>query len=332
MYRKIFIYATISVFFLFILFLIYSFNFRGSAVSGGYFTISRGDNFLQVAGNLKRQGYISSQIVFLYDVFVSGSYKKLKAGEYKIEQGQSYKVLLENFVKGQINPAKIMIAPGKTVKDIAGVLSSNRLFPKDDFLNSALNPNKELLKRFPFLSDLPEGEGLEGYLYPDTYFFDSSQSIEDIQSEFLTNFGKKFTPDLEEEIKKQGRTIFQIITMASILEKEVANYENKQIVSGILWKRIENNLFLQVDAPLLYFQTYSHGWLDTSIDSLYNTYKYGGLPKGPICNPSIESIKAAIYPQKTDYWFYLSTSENKIIFAKTLGQQLINKAKYLIQD
>lgn len=256
----------------------------------------------------------------------------MKAGKYQIQKNQNYYDLIEKFSRAELLPTKVSIIPGKTVKDIAQLLSSSRLFKKDDFLNYALNPEKDIFKNFSFFSDAPENAGLEGYLFPDDYLVDSSQNIEDVVSQILFNFDKKLTADLRKEIIKQNRTIFQVIIMASILEKEVQSYEDKQIVSGILWKRADNSLPLQVDSSLLYFQTSEHpSVLEKDLDSQYNTYKYAGLPKGPICNPGLDSIRAAIFSQKTDYWFYLSAPSGETIYAKTFGQQLINKAKYLTQ-
>ena len=120
--------------------------------------------------------------------------------------------------------------------------------------------------------------------------------------------------------------------MASLIEKEVKTPEDKKIVSGILWKRLENSIPLQVDATISYItgkKGDSVSIEETKIDSPYNTYKYKGLPLGPISNPGLESIIASIYPENSDYWYYLSTPEGKTIFSKTLEEHNIAKAKYL---
>lgn len=303
----------------------------------GLFTIERGDNVLQIAGNLNHQGYIGSRIVFVFDAVSSGNYKKMKAGRYKIEKGFTNKDLIEKFTKFQTLPINVLIAPGKTTNDIAQILSSAHLANKTEFLNLVLNKDNSeadfyasLAKEYPFLDDKPKDAGLEGYLFPDNYLIDVTTPNKDIVRQILNNFGKKLSPDMQKEIKKQNKTIFQILTMASILEKEVKTYDDKQIVSGILWKRADNNLPLEVDSTLLYFLTSEHpSVIDNNVDSQYNTYKYAGLPVGAICNPGQESIKAAIYPKPSGYWFYLSAPTGETIFANNFGQHLINKAKYL---
>ena len=160
----------------------------------------------------------------------------------------------------------------------------------------------------------------------------------------LDNFDKKLTQDLRKEISRQSKTIFEIVTMASMLEKEVKDFEAKKLVSGILWKRLENGISLQVDATITYLAgkktTHPEGVAsrpygarisieDLQIDSPYNTYKYKGLPLGPISNPGLESILAAIYPKESDFWYYLSTPDGKTIFSKTLQEHNLAKAKYL---
>jgi len=312
--------------------------FSANAGAEGIFTIKRGDNIFQIAGNLQSRGYIGSRLIFIWDAVVSGNSRKIKAGRYQIKKNSTDQELIEEFVKFQSLPMNILIAPGKTVNAIAQILQQNNLVKKDEFLSLVLNDGKDgqsdfyssILQKYSFLSDKPEGAGLEGYLFPDNYLIDPAATSQDIVKQILDNFDKKLTGDLREEIKKQKRTVFGIVTMASILEKEVKTYGDKQVVSGILWKRADNNLPLEVDSTLLYFLASPHpSAIDKTVDSPYNTYNHIGLPKGPICNPGMDSIMAAIYPESSDYWFYLSAPDGETVFAKTLGQHLINKAKYL---
>jgi UPF0755 protein len=250
----------------------------------------------------------------------------MKAGKYKISKNHTNLDLISQFVKMQTVPVNILIIPGGTTKTIAQTLSANGIVKSSEFLNYILTPQPDLQNQFPFLT---KNQGLEGYLFPDSYLIDQNASPKDIAKQMLENFEKKIEPILP-EVKKSNKNLFQIITIASMLEKEVKTYQDKQIVAGILWKRADNNLPLQVDSTLLYFQTSEHpSLLDKDVDSPYNTYNRSGLPKGPISNPGFESIKAAIYPEKTNYWFYLSAKDGTTIFSKTLGEHLINKAKYL---
>jgi UPF0755 protein len=303
-----------------------------------FFVVSRGQNILQVAQDLRSQSYIKSKIVFISQAFFNGDYKRIKAGKYKLAQGLDDREILAELVSGQNVPKYLTVIPGWTIKDISKTLEKNGICEKEEFLASALpagqNGSKaeapSLAEKFDFLSGRPEGAGLEGYFFPDTYQFIPGSALDDFLEASLSNFGRKLTPGLREEIKDKQKTIFQIITMASLLEKEVKTLEDKKIVSGILWKRAEHKLPLEVDSSLLYFLVSDHPDLeDKNADSLYNTYKYGGLPAGPICNPGLDSILAAIYPQESDYWFYLTAKDGQTIFSKNYGEHLINKAKYL---
>jgi UPF0755 protein len=203
------------------------------------------------------------------------------------------------------------------------------LFKKEQIIE-LINSNN--FSNYDFLKDKPENLSLEGYLFPDTYLIEKKESLENIVKIILNNFDKKLNQNLRDEIKKQNKGIFEIITMASLIEKEVINYEDKQIVSGILWKRIKAGVPLQVDASVVYALNAKKEKIsieDTKINSPYNTYKYRGLPLGPICNPGLESIKAAIYPKETNYWYYLSKPSGETVFSKTLEEHNIAIYKYL---
>ena len=277
-------------------------------------------------------------------VLAKGVAGELKAGEYKLSPTMNIPEIVNKLVSGEGIKRKITIIEGWNLRDIAWYFENKGMFMAEEFFeiagfpmidysqNTDLPRPKDFSQKYDFLKDKPKNLSLEGYLFPDTYEISSEEHLEQIIGKMLANFGKKLTPNLRKETAKQGKSIFEIITMASLLEKEVKTFEDKKIVSGILWKRLENNIPLQVDATITYItgkKTTKISKRETEIDSPYNTYKYAGLPLGPICNPGLESIKAAIYPKFTPYWYYLSTPEGKTIFSKTLKEHNIAKAKYL---
>ena len=267
------------------------------------FSVEKGQSLFQISQYLEKEGLIKNKFFFNLYVILKGSQKKLQAGEYFLKPSESIAKIAKKIISGDTTKIIVTIPEGFTLKQI-----EERLGLK-----------------------LP-GENLEGFLFPDTYQFPLRASGEEVVKKMRDNFDKKFTTDLREEIQKQGKTIFEIVTMASLIEKEVREKEDKEIVSGILWKRLKNNIPLQVDATISYItgkQTTRISREETQIDSPYNTYKYLGLPIGPICNPGIDSIKAAIYPKNSQYWYYLSTSEGKTIFSETLEEHNLAKAKYL---
>ena len=189
-----------------------------------------------------------------------------------------------------------------------------------------------MTKKYSFFSLLPKGVSLEGYLFPDTYFFSQKLTSEDIVKKFLTNFDNRLSSSLREEIKKQGKKLEDIIIMASIIEREVKNEEDKKTVGGIFWNRIKNGQPLQSCATIAYIlgeNKKQYSFEDTRIDSPYNTYLNQGLPPGPISNPGLSSIEAAVYPNGNTYNYFLSDPETgKTIFSRTIEDHNANKYKF----
>ena len=291
--------------------------------------IEKGENAEEIAFKLKEENIISDPYSFLFLAFLENKWSKLQAGEYLLDSSMSSQEILDILQQGKTVKETLTIVEGWDAKDIAEYLESKGMFSEEEVLEKIETFNSS---QFEFLADKPKNLGLEGYIFPDTYFFAKSENLENIIIETLKNFDQKLTDGLREKIEKQKKSIFDIITMASMIEKEVITLEDKQIVSGILWKRLKTGIPLQVDATVLYAMEINNGKVftkDTKIDSPYNTYKYPGLPLGPICNPGLESIKAALYPKQTDYWYYLSKPTGETVFSRTLEEHNIAKAKYL---
>ncbi len=271
------------------------------------FLVEKGESAKDIALNLKDQGLIRYSSFFRIYALVQNKEDKLKAGEYEFSPNMNVPEILDKLSSEQRIKKMITIIEGWDLRDIREYLE------KQGIETGELDPR------------------LEGYLFPDTYEIFPGDGIEEIVEKMLANFEEKTSP-FEQEIVFQDKTILEIITMASLIEKEVRTLEDKKIVSGILWKRIEAGMLLQVDATITYItgrKTTEILQEELAIDSPYNTYKYKGLPPGPICSPGLESIEAAVYPQETEYWFYLSTPEGETIFSKTLKEHNQAIAKYL---
>lgn len=171
----------------------------------------------------------------------------------------------------------------------------------------------------------------EGYLFPDTYFFKVGSSAEEIITEMEQNFAEQVRP-LQSTLRDFGRPLRDVIIMASLIEGEVRTAEARRQVSGILWKRLELGMPLQVDAVFAYIigrNTVAVTTDDLKIDSPYNTYRFAGLPPGPINNPGLDAITAAITPTSSNFLYYLTDSEGQIHYATTHAEHLVNRAKYL---
>jgi UPF0755 protein len=293
------------------------------------FVVQKGDGAKEISIELKKEGLIEHSSMFRIYSLLLGVSKKLQSGRYELSSDMSVSTIVDMFASGDIIKEKLTIIEGWDLKDIAQYFEDKGVSSKSEFLNLA---KKDFSKEFNFLNDKPKDLDLEGYIFPDTYEIIPPADAEDILRSVLTNFGNKLTPDLRQEIDRQKKSIFEIITMASLIEKEVITLDDKKIVSGILWKRLDIGMPLQIDATITYITGKNNTAVsmeDIQIDSPYNTYKYYGLPLGPISNPGSDSIVAAIYPVESDYFFYLSTPEGETIFSKTLKEHNQARTKYL---
>ncbi len=294
------------------------------------FEIKKGQGYSNIATELKKEGIIKDSVFFRAYALISGDYSKLQAGKYYLSPSLSLYSIIKKFVLGDTAKNKVTIVEGWDIKTMAQYFDDKKIFSKKDFITAT---QKDFSSQFAFLQSKPKKFNLEGFIFPDTYYLPIDATPDDFLQLALNNFDKKLTPDLRTEIASQKKSIFDIVTMASIIEKEVQSSEDKKIVSGILWKRIQGGVPLQVDATVNY-ATGKEGieisTKDKEINSLYNTYKYNGLPLGPISNPGLDSILAAIHPQKSDYWYYLSADgTGKTIFSTTLEEQNAAAQKYL---
>jgi UPF0755 protein len=330
------IFSIIGIIFLFLFFYI-CFQIYVPINPGSNETISyavqKGWGDTEIANNLQKLGIIKSAALFKFYALVTLQHSNLQAGQYNLSPKMSIYQIVKAMAEGDVVKDRIVIPEGWDITDIAGYLQSRDICKQDYFISLTKNPStssgqETLAEKFSFLLDKPKSADLEGYLFPDTYQINKDETCDQFLLAMLANFDKKLTPDLRTEIAVQKKTIFDIVTMASMIEKEVRTLSDKKIVSGILWKRLAIGMPLQLDSTIIYITgKTSISTKDKTINSPYNTYKYYGLPKGPISNPGIDSITAAIYPTKTNYWYYLT--DGKTYFSETLDQHNAAKAKYL---
>ncbi len=275
------------------------------------FEILKGASFAEISNKLKSEGIIRSKLIFQIYSLITGKAFKFKPGRYILNSNISLTELTKVLVNGP-QEISVVISPGMTVSEIDEKLSALKIINSGELINS--------------------GRSLEGYLLPDTYHFYVGSDINLVIHRFLENFNSKALPFFNNNVN-----ILDTLILASLLEKEIPDYEEKRIAAGILLKRLKIGMPLQVDAALLYAKC--AGFLkcpklveaDYKIDSVYNTYFYSGLPKSPISNPSLESIKAVLNYKKTDYLYYLSDPKTKkTIFSKTLDEHNKNRAKYIL--
>ena len=292
-------------------------------------TIEEGQNLNDIANLLSKRGLISSQGYFKFLARLLGEERQLKAGTYLLNDRSSiYRVIK---ILADINSQEdvvLTIPEGFTLKDIEERVEE-LIGLKIDLESFKV---KEFKNDFDFLTDALDDRNLEGFIFPDTYRLKPGFVEEDLISKALLNFDRKLTNDLRQEIKNQKKSIHEIITMASLVEKEIPDHNERKIVSGILWKRLKTSLPLQVDASIAFILNKKTSKLtheDLAVVSPYNTYLNLGLPPGPIANPGLDAIEAAIYPKGSPYWYYLSKPDGGTVFSKTLDEHNEAKARFL---
>ncbi len=277
-------------------------------------SIENGQTLFSISKELYDDGAISSQRIFEMLMLSFGSDKSISRGEYYFEKPTSI-VGVALRISGRdfgIDLARVTFPEGFTNEQI-----SERLEKELHNFDSSL-----------FLKLIKDQEG---YLFPDTYTFFPWSTPESVVESLKTNFDKKIEP-LKGDIKKSGRSLEDIVAMASIIEKEANGENDRALISGILWNRIDANIALQVDAPFLYLLGKESSELtkaDLATKSLYNTYLHKGLPPTPINNPGLAAITAAIYPEKSKYFYYLHDRDGKIYYAKTFTEHKKNIRDYL---
>lgn len=305
----------------------------GGATEKKTVLIEKGDNALVVGEKLSKSGVITGKNYLVFYLWKNNKLHSLVAGVYILAPGLKIPEVARIITSGETAPTSIPVTfpEGWTIKQMAERLNSNG-FSGSEFISISDNPSQELKDKYVFLKEVPRGKSLEGYLFPDTYYFAKNANSIDIIEKMLKNFDLKITDSMLAEISAQKKTLYDIITMASIVEGEVANDADRKIVAGLFWNRLQIGMAFGSDATLEYIiggNKRQHSISETKIDSLYNTYRYKGLPPGPVSNPGINSIESAINPAQTQYTYFLSDPKTgKTIFSKTFDEHIANKAKY----
>jgi UPF0755 protein len=306
------------------------------------FEIKEGEGVHQISRNLKKEGMIDSSYIFECYIWAKKAGTKILAGDHDIKDTWSIRQLVNALTSGNAleNEDSIKVIEGWDLYDLADYFGKLG-FKKDDFykqVGQPVNQNNEMpdwAKDYEFLNEKPQGVSLEGYLFPDTYRVFKNAPLNDIIRKMLDNFDKKLNSKILGDIENQDKKLYDILTLASIIEKEAKTPEDKKRVAGVYYNRLKIGMALQADPTVNYVtgkQTDRPSLDDLKFDSLYNTYKNPGLPPGPICNPGMDSILAAVYPEKNEYFYFINTPDGKLIFAKTLEEHAANREKYFINN
>jgi len=292
-------------------------------------TIPPGRTVGQIAALLADKGLISRASYFkaYYRLFFAD--KTLKAGDYRFERPLTMAELIHRLNEGKVTLYKIVCQEGMTSREIAGYLEKTLNTDARAFL--AACRKTELIKQLS-----PEAEDLEGYLFPDTYWVRRDMSAEDLVRLMVRRFQEKFSNSLIWRARDIDFTVQHAVILASLIEKESASRDERFLISSVFHNRLRLGMLLDCDPTIIYALKKEGryggqlGWKDLKYDSPYNTRLHRGLPPGPICNPGLASLEAALYPENTRYLYFVAKDSRSHVFSQTLKEHNQAVRKYII--
>jgi UPF0755 protein len=300
------------------------------------FTIERGESLNAIANRLQSEKLIRDPDLFKRYLQYNGLDSGIEAGDFQLKQTMNIQQIAKTLQEGRIAELNVRIPQGKRLEEIAAIVASQVPVDGAELLNLMQNADP-WKSQFEFLNDVPAGASLEGYIFPDTYSVPRDKvTARDVLLAALRNFDKKVTPQLRADLQAEGRTLYDAISLASIVEREAGVEKDRSTIAGVYMNRLNDGMALDADPTIQYGLGNSRDpktwWPQITqadyqgVQSPYNTYLNPGLPPSPIANPALASIEAAINPEKHPYYFFRTSCNNDgtHVFAKTLDEQIAN--------
>jgi len=296
--------------------------------------IPSGSNTEFIAAILYEQGLIHDELVFRIYVHRHNLAQGFIAGQYKLNPAMNIEEITAKIQAGDVYYETIWftIPEGYRIEEIADRLQDNNLGERNKFLEIAADPPSDLKEEFPFLEDINATDLeylLEGYLFPDTYEVYTDANLEEIVKMMLRRTDRIINDEYRQRMEDIGLSLHEIMTIASLIEREARVDHERALISGVIYNRLEREQLLQIDATIQYILGESKEFLtydDLEVDSPYNTYQNEGLPPGPIAAPGEASLKAALYPEDTNYYYYNYKYDDsgEHYFSHTYQEHLVN--------
>lgn len=282
----------------------------------------------QVARILYEHNLIQNEKFFVGYCRVKGLDQNLKAGVYSFNRAQSLSELVEGLVQGKVVTVGFTVPEGYTLSQIGELLVKENICTAEEWQQALIQDYD-----YEFLKKAPDTENhLEGFLFPATYRVARDVTAQQVVDMMLKRFEQEWKGGLAATAREQGRDVYEVVTLASLIEKEARVDEERPVIAGVLINRLKKGMPLQVDATVLYslgehkpVVTYR----DLEVDSPYNTYRYPGLPLGPIASPGSASLAAALQPAQHSYYYYVYMGDGRHYFSKTHDEHVQAKQKYL---
>jgi UPF0755 protein len=304
--------------------------YRGYAEPAALVDIPAGSGSRVIGARLVSSGIVRDQYTFALALYVSGASRKLKAGEYRFDHPMTPREVIDKIARGEVYTVRITFPEGLTIHEMAQEYEVRGLGTAAAFEAAAADPA-------PIAALDPQAQSLEGYLFPETYSIEPHAPASRLVEAMVARFKQEVGEDLRRQAAARGLTLHEAITLASIVEKETGNPAERPLVAAVYENRLRLHMPLQCDPTVIYALElagqYTGGLrrADLSYDSPYNTYRYPGLPPGPIASPGRASIVAALDPASVPYLYFVSRNDGTHVFARTLAEHNRNVRKYQVE-
>lgn len=304
--------------------------YRGYDTDAQELDIAPGSGTRAIGDALVSAGVVRDALTYRLAVWLSGDARRLKAGEYRFDRPMSAREVVDKIVRGEVDLVRVTFREGLAIPDMAAIFEAQGLGTAASFREAARN--------VAAIADLdPVATDLEGYLFPETYAVSRHSDAATLVSAMVNRFRVVLTPSLVEAAQARGLTVRQFVTLASIVEKETGATSERPMVAAVYTNRLRIGMGLQCDPTVIYALQRAgryDGNLtrdDLAFDSPYNTYRYAGLPPGPIAAPGKEALEATARPAEVDYLYFVSRNDGTHAFATTLDEHNRNVQKYQVQ-
>jgi len=300
------------------------------------FIIESGETLTNVSQRLERQGLVSDADLFRRMVQYWGADADIQAGVFELRPNMTMEQIVRNLQHGRLPTVTVTIPEGWRAEQIAALLEQNGVVPADAFMQAVQNG----VTGHPAVNDRPAGSSssLEGFLFPDTYQFPLGAEPERVIEILLSTWETRVPIDIVQRAEASGRSVYDVMILASIVEREAVIANEQPLIAGVYVKRLAEGMYLQADPTVQYAKGYDAEHEDwwypltqeeySSVSGPHNTYMNPGLPPTPICNPGLGAIEAALTPTNADYLFFVAKGDGSHVFAKTYEEHLANVAQY----
>ena len=293
--------------------------YKGYAGAEQFVEIPTGTRTSSMGKRLADSGVIRSAPLFRLAVWMRGAGRRLQAGEYRFDRPMTPAEVVDKIARGDVYVRAITFREGLNIREMAETFESAGFGSAAEFMAAAKNA--------PLVNDIdPAARDLEGYLFPDTYTLQRKTTAEQLIERMVQRFRKTLTPELQSQAAARGLSLRELVTLASLVEKETGKAEERPVVAGVYTNRLRIKMALQCDPTVIYALMLAGRYdgnirrEDLQIDSPYNTYRYSGLPPGPIAAPGEASLIAAAKPAGVPYLYFVSRNDGSHVFAATLDE------------